>query len=136
MSSKAKILQNKESNRIFGLDRHEPFETHILSFLPCFYDLRSDWDNLNCLRPHIVTRVTEHVDSHIVPFIEDLVKRGMAYELREGGDEDNGGAEDGVYFDVRAFQEKMGHMVSCDVLLCIYSILYGCIVKACSLLAA
>ena len=88
----------------------------LTSFLlPCFYYLCRDWDNLNCLRPHIVTRVTEHVDSHIVPFIEDLVKRGMAYELKE--DEDNGGAENGVYFDVRAFQEKMGHMVSCDVLL-------------------
>ena len=74
-----------------------------------------DWDDLNCLRPHIVTRVTEHVDSHIVPFIEGLVERGMAYELiEEEKDEENGaaaaGAADGVYFDVRAYNERMGHL--------------------------
>jgi cysteinyl-tRNA synthetase len=67
-----------------------------------------DWDSLNCLRPHIVTRVTEHVDSHIVPFIEGLVERGMAYELIEK--EGDFGDADGVYFDVRAYDEQMGHL--------------------------
>ena len=67
-----------------------------------------DWDDLNCLRPHVVTRVTEHVDSHIVPFVEGLVKKGFAYELVEGDSGD--GAADGVYFDVRAYNERMGHL--------------------------
>ena len=69
-----------------------------------------DWDDLNCLRPHIVTRVTEHVDSHIVPFIEGLVERGMAYELIEEEKNAGAGAADGVYFDVQAYNERMGHL--------------------------
>jgi cysteinyl-tRNA synthetase len=72
-----------------------------------------DWDDLNCLRPHIVTRVTEHIESDIVPFIEHLVDKDLAYEIvvpphDDGdGDGDEQEAEDGggVYFDVRAFNE-------------------------------
>jgi cysteinyl-tRNA synthetase len=59
----------------------------------------TDLDSLNCLRPHVVTRVTEYVESDIVPYIERLVDKGMAYE-----------AEDGVYFHVKAFQEQLGHI--------------------------
>ena len=70
-----------------------------------------DLDALNCLRPNIVTRVTEHVDSHIVPFIERLVEKGMAYELVvKEEDGKNGGDVDGVYFDVLAYNERMGHL--------------------------
>jgi cysteinyl-tRNA synthetase len=58
-----------------------------------------DMDSLNCLRPHVVTRVTEHVESDIVPYIQKLVDKGMAYPL-----------DDGVYFHVRAFDETMGHV--------------------------
>ena len=54
----------------------------------------SDLDSLNCLRPHVVTRVTEHVESDIVPYIQRLVDQGMAYQLN-----------DGVYFHVRAYNE-------------------------------
>jgi len=57
-----------------------------------------DFDALNCLRPHVVTRVTEHVDSDIVPYIEGIVRAGVTYEI-DG---------DGVYFDVRAFEDRMG----------------------------
>ena len=71
-----------------------------------------DLDALNCLRPNIVTRVTEHVDSHIVPFIERLVEKGMAYELKVKEEEGQGqgldGDVDGVYFDVLAYNELMG----------------------------
>lgn len=56
-----------------------------------------DLDALNCLRPHVVTRVTDYVESHIVPFIERLVDQGMAYN-----------AEDGVYFHVKAYNERLG----------------------------
>ena len=66
-----------------------------------------DWDALNCLRPHIVTRVTEHVDSHIVPFVQSLVDKGFAYELIEDTGDDNAS---GIYFDVRAYNEHMGHL--------------------------
>ena len=67
-----------------------------------------DWDALNCLRPHIVTRVTEHVDSHIVPFVQGLVDKGFAYELIEDGDSSDNA--NGIYFDVRAYNEHMGHL--------------------------
>ena len=79
----------------------------------------NDWDELNCLRPHVVTRVTEHVESHIVPFIERLVDNGLAYEISSSVDSqlqkspspssNNSDADsDGVYFDVRAFNDICG----------------------------
>lgn len=56
-----------------------------------------DWDALNLLRPHVVTRVTEHVRESIVPYIRQLVENGTAYEDGDGD----------VYFDVQAFESKM-----------------------------
>jgi cysteinyl-tRNA synthetase len=56
-----------------------------------------DLDALHCLRPHVVTRVSEHVDSDVVPYIQKLCDSGMAYE-----------SDDGVYFDLRAYDEKLG----------------------------
>jgi len=58
-----------------------------------------DLDALGCLRPHVVTRVTEHVESDIVPYIERLVQEEMAYVTEEG-----------VYFDVREYDSRMGHV--------------------------
>ena len=55
----------------------------------------NDWDALHCWRPHVVTRVTEHVTSHIVPFIARLYEQGMAYVI----------PDDGVYFDTQAFED-------------------------------
>ncbi len=69
-----------------------------------------DWDALNCLRPHIVTRVTEHVDSHIVPFVQGLVEKGFAYELIEDNGDSSDNNANGIYFDVRAYNEHMGHL--------------------------
>lgn len=64
-----------------------------------------DWDALHCLRPHVVTRVTEHVESDIVPYIQRLLDLGMAYQIGDSlSDDENGG----IYFDVRAYQERMG----------------------------
>lgn len=60
-------------------------------------DFWKDLDALHCLRPHVVTRVSEHVDSDVVPYIERLCETGMAYE-----------SDDGVYFDVRGYEEKLG----------------------------
>ena len=45
----------------------------------------------------MVTRVSEHVDADIVPYIERLVSNNMAYEIKN----------DGVYFDVRSFEAQM-----------------------------
>jgi cysteinyl-tRNA synthetase len=61
-----------------------------------------DLDALNCLRPTIVTRVTEHVESAIIPYIERLVDQNMAY-LVPG---------EGIYFDVRAFDNVMQRLNS------------------------
>jgi cysteinyl-tRNA synthetase len=57
-------------------------------------DFWKDLDALNCLRPHVVTRVTEYVESHIIPYIQQLVDKGMAYEIKGRG----------VYFNVDAFE--------------------------------
>jgi cysteinyl-tRNA synthetase len=70
-----------------------------------------DWDALGCLRPHVVTRVTEHVESDIVPYIQRLVDHGMAYQIGNNtttSSEDSDSSFGGVYFDVRAYEERMG----------------------------
>lgn len=72
-------------------------------------DFWRDWDALNCLRPHVVTRVTEHVDSHIIPFVRRLVDTGMAYDVPDNGDGDGeNGPGGGVYFSVRAYNDALG----------------------------
>jgi cysteinyl-tRNA synthetase len=57
----------------------------------------NDLESLNCLRPHVVTRVTDYVESDIIPFIETLKAKGFAYET-----------DNGVYFDVRSYDEQLG----------------------------
>ncbi|KAL7566679.1 hypothetical protein ACA910_017742 [Epithemia clementina (nom. ined.)] len=57
-----------------------------------------EWDTLNCLRPHVVTRVTEHVESAIVPYIQQIGDQAggtLTYMLES----------DGLYFNVRAFED-------------------------------
>ena len=69
-----------------------------------------DMDALNVLRPDVVTRVTEHVDCTIVPYIQRIVDNGMAYVLPDG-DDDGSGENDtanSVYFDVGAFESSRG----------------------------
>jgi cysteinyl-tRNA synthetase len=68
-----------------------------------------DLEALNVMRPTIILRVSEHVDSDIVPYIDQIIKHGMAYVL---SDEDTESENDGVrvkqegsvYFDVTAFE--------------------------------
>jgi cysteinyl-tRNA synthetase len=85
-----------------------------------------DWDALHCLRPHVVTRVTEHVESVIAPYIQRLIDLGMAYTIApllsssdtlsanenkdtHGADVESSSTEyGGVYFDVGAYEELMG----------------------------
>ena len=51
-----------------------------------------DLDKLNIMRADFYPRATEHVE-HMVSFIEDLIKKGVAYK-----------SEDGVYFSVDKFE--------------------------------
>eukprot|EP00562_Extubocellulus_spinifer_P010820 CAMPEP_0178496010 /NCGR_PEP_ID=MMETSP0696-20121128/13876_1 /TAXON_ID=265572 /ORGANISM="Extubocellulus spinifer, Strain CCMP396" /LENGTH=783 /DNA_ID=CAMNT_0020124239 /DNA_START=27 /DNA_END=2378 /DNA_ORIENTATION=+ len=69
-----------------------------------------DMDALNVLRPDVVTRVTEHVDCTIVPYIQKIIDNGMAYALSDGnGDEVDGATiTSSVYFDVGAFESARG----------------------------
>ncbi|KAJ0334279.1 hypothetical protein COL5a_000327 [Colletotrichum fioriniae] len=55
-----------------------------------------DMDALNCLRPDVITRVTEYVPQ-IASFVERIVDKGFAYE-----------SDGSVYFDITAF-EKAGN---------------------------
>jgi cysteinyl-tRNA synthetase len=59
-------------------------------------DFFNDMDNLNVLRPDVITRVTEYVPQ-IAKFVERLVEKGFAYE-----------ADGSVYFDIASF-EKAGN---------------------------
>ncbi|UQC82064.1 tRNA synthetase class I catalytic domain-containing protein [Colletotrichum lupini] len=61
-----------------------------------FFD---DMDALNCLRPDVITRVTEYVPQ-IASFVERIVDKGFAYE-----------SDGSVYFDITAF-EKAGNTYS------------------------
>ncbi|KAH0419552.1 cysteinyl-trna synthetase [Colletotrichum camelliae] len=58
-----------------------------------FFD---DMDALNCLRPDVITRVTEYVPQ-IATFVERIADKGFAYE-----------SDGSVYFDITAF-EKAGN---------------------------
>ncbi|KAI8184538.1 Cysteine--tRNA ligase [Colletotrichum sp. SAR 10_75] len=58
-----------------------------------FFD---DMDALNCLRPDVITRVTEYVPQ-IAAFVERIADKGFAYE-----------SDGSVYFDITAF-EKAGN---------------------------
>lgn len=61
-----------------------------------------DLEELNVMSPTIITRVSEHVESDIVPYVEKILGKGMAYVVH---DEDEGG----VYFDVQAFEIAKNH---------------------------
>mmetsp|Transcript_17450 Transcript_17450/g.25782 ORF Transcript_17450/g.25782 Transcript_17450/m.25782 type:complete len:686 (-) Transcript_17450:91-2148(-) len=56
-----------------------------------------DLDNLNCLRPQVITRVSEYVDSDIIPYITKLHRNGFAYET-----------DDSLCFHIRAYEERLG----------------------------
>ncbi len=59
-----------------------------------------DMDALNVMRPTVVTRVTDYVESSIIPYIEQIERNGMAYVIEN----------DGVYFDVGAFESRKGDL--------------------------
>ncbi|KAL3808681.1 hypothetical protein ACHAXA_009234 [Cyclostephanos tholiformis] len=99
------------------------------------YEFWEDMDALNVLRPDVICRVSEHVESTIVPYVATLLRGGMARRRRrrrrggggknkyddfdraeEGKDEDDAPPSGrdrkrrwgSVYFDVRAFEARAG----------------------------
>ncbi|EJK77087.1 hypothetical protein THAOC_01107 [Thalassiosira oceanica] len=80
-----------------------------------FYEAEfwEDMAALNVMTPDVICRVSENVESTIVPYIERIVEGGMAYVLSEPGEKEDGKTEadegvGSVYFDVRAFERKTG----------------------------
>ena len=72
-----------------------------------------DMAALNVMTPDVICRVSENVESTIVPYIERIVEGGMAYVLPELGEKEDGKTEadeevGSVYFDVRAFERITG----------------------------
>jgi len=93
-----KIIQRSKELKISPLKLARKYEEEFWK----------DLDTLNVLRPHVITRVTEHVDLSIIPYIEKIIENGMAYVIP---DDANGETEEGkgsVYFDVRAFESIQG----------------------------
>lgn len=70
-----------------------------------------DMDALNVLRPTFVTRVSEYVESDIVPYIETIVQNGVGYVMPNGTELEGCGENKGsVYFDVGAFERMSGSL--------------------------
>ena len=82
-----KILARSKERNVPALELAQTYEREFWQ----------DMQALNVMRPTIITRVTDHVESSIIPYIEKIEKSGIAYRL-----------DDGVYFDVTKFEEKSG----------------------------
>ena len=66
-----------------------------------------DMDALNIMRPTVVTRVSDHVESSIIPYIMKIMENGVAYIMSDD-DESTDIQEGSVYFDVGAFERASG----------------------------
>jgi cysteinyl-tRNA synthetase len=82
-----KILARAKERNVPALELAQTYEREFWQ----------DMQSLNVMRPTIITRVTDHVECSIIPYIDKIEKGGMAYRL-----------DDGVYFDVAKFEEKSG----------------------------
>ena len=82
-----KILARAKERNVPALELAQTYEQEFWQ----------DMQALNVMRPTIITRVTDHVECSIIPYIDKIEKGGMAYRL-----------DDGVYFDVGKFEEKSG----------------------------
>ena len=85
-----KILERAKELNVAALDLASKYEIEF------WQDLKA----LNVMKPTIITRVTDHVENAILPFIERLLENKFAYI-----------SQSSVYFDVRSFEEssKQGH---------------------------
>ena len=76
-----------------------------------------DMDDLHVMRPTLITRVTEHVESTIIPYIQTLMDKGIAYRISTTTTEESDSIYtnpnttkhgSSIYFDVQKF-ETMGN---------------------------
>ena len=74
-----KIIARAKSEKQDPMDLARRFEDEFWN----------DMKSLGVLPPHMITRVSEHVESSIIPYIQKIIDREKAYV-----------AEDGVYFSV------------------------------------
>ncbi len=105
-----KIIQRAKERNVPPLELAKQYEN----------DFFEDMKALNVMYPTVVTRVTDHIDSSIIPYIEQIIDNGMAYVLPDKDDEDgyelerndqhdySGIKHGSVYFDVRAFETANG----------------------------
>jgi len=116
-----KIIQRSMENNRSGGENGER-EVDPLSLARHYErEFWQDMDALNVLRPDVICRVSEQVESTIVPYIQQIVDGGMAYVIPEQHctddivtkkDEDTTSKSEqhlqqkygSVYFDVRAFE--------------------------------
>ncbi len=66
---------------------------------------------LNVLPPTVVTRVSDYVESAIIPYIQRILDNNLAYVLTDGDgttDEIDKLSPQSVYFDVAAFERANG----------------------------
>jgi len=88
-----KIIARAKETEIHPLEMAKRFEREFFE----------DLDALNVMRPNMLLRVSEHVESHIVPYIQKIMLNGFAYLLPE---DNNQSTEGSVYFDVTAFERS------------------------------
>lgn len=95
-----KIIQRAKERNMSPQDLAAKYEKEF------FEDMKA----LNVMCPTIVTRVTDHVSSSIIPYIEQIIDNGMAYVIPDEDDDRSGhDARFGsVYFDVQAFEVANG----------------------------
>jgi len=93
-----KILSRSKEMNIDPMDLAKRYEIEFMQ----------DLQELNVNLPTIVTRVSEHVESDIVPYIQQIMRLGFAYIIPSNNNNADDIEEDeaGVYFHVKKF-EKM-----------------------------
>ena len=92
-----KIIQRAKERNIHPLELAKHYEN----------DFFEDMKALNVMYPTVVTRVTDHIDSSIIPYIQQIIDNGMAYVLPDSNSESMSGS---VYFDVQAFEALNGSL--------------------------
>jgi cysteinyl-tRNA synthetase len=63
---------------------------------------------LNIMYPTVVTRVTDHVDLSIIPYIQKILDNGMGYIIPDNDSDSKDSNIGSVYFDVQAFEAASG----------------------------
>jgi len=93
-----KILSASAEGRKTTISHYEPQYRPPLSISRnAEANFWKDMERLGCQQPQVTTRVSEYVETDIIPYIQRLIEQEMAYE-----------ADNGIYFDVQAFEARGG----------------------------